>query len=55
MWVNRIAGRSLQDITQYPVFPWLLFAYDDHSIMDESASEKKRKEKENNPSEIDVQ
>lgn len=54
MWVNRIAGRSLQDITQYPVFPWLLFAYDDHSIMNEGEGEGE-KEKENNPFEIDVQ
>lgn len=26
--LNQIAGRSLHDITQYPVFPW--FVFDDH-------------------------
>lgn len=24
MWLNRIAGRSLQDLAQYPVMPWVL-------------------------------
>lgn len=28
MFVNVLAGRSLQDITQYPVFPWILTDYD---------------------------
>lgn len=27
MQVNRVSGRSLQDITQYPIFPWVLLAY----------------------------
>lgn len=25
--VNQIAGRSFQDITQYPVFPWMFTNY----------------------------
>lgn len=28
MLVNILAGRSLQDITQYPVFPWIITDYD---------------------------
>ena len=27
MKINVIAGRSLQDVTQYPVFPWILNNY----------------------------
>ena len=27
MQINRISGRYLQDITQYPIFPWVLLAY----------------------------
>ena len=28
MLLNVIAGRSLQDITQYPIFPWVLNNYE---------------------------
>ncbi|KAI1285376.1 Lipopolysaccharide-responsive and beige-like anchor protein [Halotydeus destructor] len=28
MFVNTVAGRSLQDLSQYPVFPWVLSNYD---------------------------
>ena len=31
MMLNVIAGRSLQDITQYPVYPWVLNNYDSSS------------------------
>ena len=31
MEVNTIAGRSMQDITQYPVFPW---AFNNYATMD---------------------
>ncbi|CCW60039.1 unnamed protein product [Phytomonas sp. EM1] len=27
MWLNLLAGRSVNDITQYPVFPWILADY----------------------------
>ena len=27
MWMNIYAGRSLNDLTQYPVFPWLITNY----------------------------
>lgn len=32
MIVNLLAGRSLQDITQYPVYPWVLNYYDSSSF-----------------------
>ena len=28
MWLNIFSNRSFRDITQYPVFPWLLQFYD---------------------------
>ena len=31
MRVNWLANRSYQDITQYPVFPWILNNYDSSS------------------------
>jgi hypothetical protein len=31
MWLNIYAGRSFNDISQYPVFPWLLTNYNDDS------------------------
>ncbi len=27
MWLNTIAGRTYNDLTQYPVFPWVLADY----------------------------
>ena len=27
MYLNTMAGRSFSDITQYPVFPWILTDY----------------------------
>ena len=27
MFLNREAGRSFQDLTQYPVFPWVVADY----------------------------
>ena len=32
MFVNTIAGRSYQDLNQYPVFPWILTNYESESI-----------------------
>ena len=32
MFVNTIAGRSCQDLNQYPVFPWILTNYESESI-----------------------
>ncbi|KAK8895657.1 hypothetical protein M9Y10_024127 [Tritrichomonas musculus] len=31
-WVNMITGRSFHDISQYPVFPWILKNYDEEFI-----------------------
>ncbi len=28
MYLNTLAGRSYNDLTQYPVFPWILADYD---------------------------
>jgi len=32
MFINTIAGRSYQDLNQYPVFPWILKNYETESI-----------------------
>ena len=32
MWLNIYAGRSLNDLTQYPVFPWLITNYSGNEI-----------------------
>ena len=31
MWLNIYSGRSFSDLTQYPVFPWLIINYSDDS------------------------
>lgn len=28
MWLNFVSGRSYQDLTQYPVMPWIFIGYD---------------------------
>ena len=32
MFLNREAGRSFKDLTQYPVFPWILQDYTSHTL-----------------------
>ena len=32
MRVNMLAGRSFNDLTQYPVFPWVLSDYESETI-----------------------
>jgi hypothetical protein len=32
MWLNTIAGRTYNDLTQYPVFPWVLSDYESSSL-----------------------
>jgi factor associated with neutral sphingomyelinase activation len=27
MWLNFVSGRSYQDLTQYPVFPWIYIGF----------------------------
>ena len=33
MFCNLLAGRSLRDLTQYPVFPWTLINYDQNELL----------------------
>lgn len=32
MHLNRDAGRSLKDLTQYPVFPWVIADYNSQTL-----------------------
>jgi len=32
MHLNTLAGRSYNDLMQYPVFPWILSDYDSHDL-----------------------
>lgn len=32
MWLNTVAGRSFNDLTQYHVFPWVLADYDSEAL-----------------------
>ena len=32
MWLNIYSGRSFNDLTQYPVFPWLVINYEKKEI-----------------------
>lgn len=32
MWLNTIAGRTYNDLTQYPVFPWIIADYDSDQL-----------------------
>ncbi len=32
MWLNSLSGRSFNDLTQYPIFPWVLSNYSSDSI-----------------------
>lgn len=32
MHLNTLAGRSYNDLMQYPVFPWILADYDSHEL-----------------------
>ena len=36
MWLNIFSGRSFNDLTQYPVFPWILTNYDKDEINEEN-------------------
>ena len=38
MWLNIYGNRSFNDLSQYPVFPWLITNYED-PIIDEVISE----------------
>lgn len=32
LWLNTLAGRSVNDLTQYPVFPWVLADYTSNEL-----------------------
>ena len=32
MWLNTLAGRTYNDLTQYPIFPWILKDYESETI-----------------------
>lgn len=32
MYINQLAGRSYNDLSQYPVFPWVIFDFDSTSL-----------------------
>ena len=32
MWLNFVAGRSYQDLTQYPVLPWVFIGFDNPEL-----------------------
>ena len=34
MWLNTFAGRSFNDLTQYPVFPWIITNYDGQDLVE---------------------
>ncbi|GMH65599.1 hypothetical protein TL16_g04237, partial [Triparma laevis f. inornata] len=34
MYINVLAGRSMNDITQYPIFPWILCDYTSETVPD---------------------
>ena len=36
MWLNIFSGRSFDDLTQYPVFPWILTNYETDDINEET-------------------
>ena len=43
MWLNIYGNRSYNDISQYPVFPWILGNYEDPLIKKEKIDKQKRK------------
>ena len=36
MWLNIFSGRSFNDLTQYPVFPWIISNYDTDDLNEET-------------------
>ena len=52
MWLNIYGNRSYNDISQYPVFPWILSNYEDplksNKIIKNTKEEKEKNENENN-------
>ena len=42
LWLNILSNRSFNDISQYPVFPWILIQYNDIFSNDEKEKEKEK-------------
>ena len=41
LWLNILSNRSFNDISQYPVFPWILVKYKDTFSVEENKTNKK--------------
>ena len=54
IWLNILSNRSFNDLTQYPVFPWILTEYNDFACPIEKNEKENKNENENsiNDSEI---
>ena len=53
MWLNIYGNRSYNDISQYPVFPWILSSYEDPLKVEVNDETKNKKKKNNsNPSSL---
>ena len=52
MWLNIYGNRSFNDLSQYPVFPWLLNNYEDPIIEESTPIENNPDNKKNNEGEI---
>ena len=53
MWINIYGNRSYNDLSQYPVFPWLIVNYEDPIIEESKPTESKSDKKQNNEEEIE--
>ena len=53
MWLNVYGNRSYNDLSQYPIFPWLIVNYEDPIIEESTPTEKKNDKKQN--SEVDTE
>ena len=44
MWLNIFSNRSYNDISQYPIFPWILSSYENIRVQQKKIKQKKEKE-----------
>ena len=51
MWLNIYGNRSYNDLSQYPVFPWLIVNYEDPIIEESAPSDNESDKKQNNEEE----
>ena len=45
MWLNIFGNRSYNDISQYPIFPWILSSYEDPLKTEKKKTQKNKKQK----------